>query len=165
MSSNSSHQNNQTNIEPIEYEQTKRSARRIAREVAMQSMYQSLINQASIASIQQLNLNQYLSPADLKHIDLAYLQRLIEGISEHTATLQQLIEPYLDRKIVELSPIEHSILLLGSYELLHCLDIPYKVVINESITIAKAFGSNDGYRYINGVLDKLVSVVRPNNMV
>ena len=67
----------------------------------------------------------------------------------------------MDRKTSELSPIEHGVLLIGTYELKHCVDIPYRVAINEAVELAKSFGGTDGHKYVNGVLDKAASELRP----
>ncbi|WP_414947301.1 transcription antitermination protein NusB, partial [Klebsiella pneumoniae] len=75
-------------------------------------------------------------------------------------TLTEAFTPYLDRPVAELSPVERAALLVGAYELVHCLDIPYKVVINEAVELAKTFGGVEGYKYVNGVLDKRAAQVR-----
>jgi N utilization substance protein B len=76
------------------------------------------------------------------------------------ATLTEAFTPFLDRPVAELSPVERAALLVGAYELVHCVDIPYKVVINEAVELAKTFGGVEGYKYVNGVLDKLAAQVR-----
>ena len=67
---------------------------------------------------------------------------------------------HVDRKTTELSPVEHGVLLIGAYELTHCIDIPYKVAINEAVELAKSFGGTDGHKYVNGVLDKAAADLR-----
>lgn len=74
--------------------------------------------------------------------------------------LREAFVPYIDRPLDELSPIEHGILLIGSYELIHHVDVPYKVAINEAVELAKEFGGTDGFKFVNGVLDKLAARVR-----
>ena len=76
----------------------------------------------------------------------------------------RLIAPHLDRPIVELSPIEHAVLLIGTFELKSHIEIPYRVVINEAVELAKSFGGTDGFRYVNGVLDKVAAQVRPTEV-
>ncbi len=71
------------------------------------------------------------------------------------AELSGAVSPHLDRPLEQLDPVEHAVLLLGAYELLHKPDVPWKVVVNESVNLAKVFGAEEGYKFINGVLDKL----------
>jgi N utilization substance protein B len=85
---------------------------------------------------------------------------LLHGCIREHAELDAQLSAHLDRKIEQLSPIEHAVLLIGSYELLHCIDIPYKVAINEAVELAKSFGGTDGHKYVNGVLDKLAASAR-----
>ena len=81
--------------------------------------------------------------------------------SREAAALDAVLARHVDRKTTELSPIEHGVLLIGAYELKHCLDIPYKVAINEAVELAKTFGGTDGHKYVNGVLDKVAADLRP----
>ncbi len=76
------------------------------------------------------------------------------------AELDRLITPLLDRKIAEISPIEHAVMWIGTYEFLHCLDVPWRVVLNECIELAKEFGGTDGHKYVNGVLNGLAPTLR-----
>src|SRR5262249_10611683 len=94
--------------------------------------------------------------------DSKYFAPLLEGTIEEAGALERLIAPALDRKPKELSPVERGILLLAAFELKHAPDIPYKVVINEAVELAKEFGGTDGHKYVNGVLDKLVAKLRPD---
>ena len=77
------------------------------------------------------------------------------------ADLDAILARHVDRKTTELSPIEHGILMIGAYELKHCLDIPYRVAINEAVELAKSFGGTDGHKYVNGVLDRAAGDLRP----
>ena len=72
-----------------------------------------------------------------------------------------MLSQHVDRKTTELSPVEHGVLMIGTYELTHCIDIPYKVAINEAVELAKSFGGTDGHKYVNGVLDKAAADLRP----
>ena len=72
--------------------------------------------------------------------------------------------PYVDRPLAELSPVEHGILLIGSFELIHHVEVPYKVAINEAVELAKSFGGTDGFKFVNGVLDKLAADVRAHEV-
>jgi N utilization substance protein B len=74
--------------------------------------------------------------------------------------LRERFVPYVDRPLAELSPVEHAVLLIGSFELVQHLEVPYRVAINEAVELAKSFGGTDGYRFVNGVLDKLAAEVR-----
>jgi N utilization substance protein B len=85
---------------------------------------------------------------------------LLHGCIAEASALDAGITPLLDRPMAEISPVEHAILWIGEYEFKNCLDVPYRVVINECIELAKAFGGTDGHKYVNGVLDKLAADVR-----
>ena len=93
--------------------------------------------------------------------DRAMFDKLLQGCIEQTAALDALLIPHLDRPVAELSPIEHGVLLIGLYELQHCVDVPYRVAINEAVELAKSFGGTDGHKYVNGVLDKAAVDLRP----
>ena len=97
-------------------------------------------------------------------IDDKYFLTLVNGATEHAAALEATLTPYLDRKLNALSPIESAVLLIGTYEALHCLDVPYRVVINEAVELAKSYGGTDGHKYVNGVLDKLLPKARPQEV-
>lgn len=128
-----------------------------AREFALQALYQYQLSGNSMESIDAFTRDlSGFNKADAVHYDaLAY------GCAREAQELDTLIAPQLDRPWPEISPIEHAILWIGAYEFAHCLDVPYRVVINECIELAKAFGGTDGHKYINGVLDKLASIQRP----
>jgi N utilization substance protein B len=132
--------------------------RRRARELALQGLYQWQMNHATPAELMQ-NLSE------LEHFegaDQALLGTLLNGAMREHDALRARLEPFADRKWAEVSPVERSILLIGAWELLHTLDTPYRVVINESIELAKRFGGTDGHRWVNGVLDKLAAQARPD---
>lgn len=95
-------------------------------------------------------------------IDLDFFRRLLRGVEQHAAELDAAIEPHLDRPLEELDPIEHAILRLGTFELLHVPDVPRAIAINEAVELAKRFGATDGHRYINGVLDRIADRARPH---
>lgn len=92
--------------------------------------------------------------------DKAHFDALLHGCIRESAGLDALLIKHLDRPTSELSPIEHGAMLIGAYELKHCIDIPYKVVINESVELTKSFGGTDGHKYVNGVLDKAAFELR-----
>lgn len=135
-----------------------RSARRRSRELALQGLYQWLVGGRDAAAIEA-------QPLDDDHTrsgaDMAHYRELLNGAIAHAADLRAGFAPYLDRSVEALSPVEHAILLIGAYELQHRIEIPYRVVINEAVELAKSFGGTDGFRYVNGVLDKLAAQLRP----
>jgi len=91
----------------------------------------------------------------MSKVDLEYFHDILHGVPREKAELDAKIEKLLDRRLDELTPVELAILRLGAYEMVHRLDVPYKVVINESVELAKTFGATDGHKYVNGILDKL----------
>jgi len=103
---------------------------------------------------------QFLEEKDETRIDVAYFCTLLSQITQRVDELDAHIKPYLDRTIQELDLVERAILRMGAYELVHCLDVPYRVVINEGVDLAKRFGADQSYRYINGVLDRLAKKIR-----
>ncbi|MFM2121511.1 MAG: hypothetical protein RL722_2979 [Pseudomonadota bacterium] len=133
-----------------------KSARRIARELAVQGLYEWQIGKADSAAIDaHLREQESFAQADAAHLDA-----LLQGCISQAAELDALLSPHMDRRPVELSPVEHAVLWVGTYELAHCVDVPYKVAINESVELAKSFGGTDGHKYVNGVLDKLAPKLR-----
>jgi N utilization substance protein B len=92
--------------------------------------------------------------------DVPYFRTLLNGAIANAAELDSQMTPFLDRAATEVSPVEHGILLVGGYELMSELEVPYRVVINEAVELAKSFGGTDGHKYVNGVLDKLAARLR-----
>jgi N utilization substance protein B len=133
-----------------------RSARRRSRELALQGLYAWQVSGASAADLQA----QLAESRDFGKADARYFAYLLAGTIAHAAEFEQLLAPALDRKPSELSPVERAILLLAVFELRDAPDIPYRVVINEAVELAKAFGGTDGHKYVNGVLDKLAATLR-----
>jgi N utilization substance protein B len=86
--------------------------------------------------------------------------QLLKGVPRHVQEIDALLQPLLDRRVEQVDPVERAILRLGVYELLHCPDLPYRVVINEAVELAKGFGAEQGHRYVNGVLDRIARQVR-----
>ena len=133
-----------------------KSKRRVSRELVLQGLYQWRLTgdtEGVIAS--QLRETQIFPRADE-----AFFFFLLSGVLTHVDQLEQTIQPCLDRSLKELSPVEYGILLLSTYELVHFLDIPYRAIINEAIELARIYGGSDGYKYVNGVLDKLAYKLR-----
>ena len=134
-----------------------KSARRRAREYALQGLYQWQVAGNTVADIRA----HLAADAHFARADSEYFAQLLAGTIAAAAELKQEIAPALDRKVEELSPVERGILLLAAWELKHAPEIPFRVVINEAIELAKDFGGTDGYKYVNGVLDKLAPRLRP----
>jgi transcription antitermination protein NusB len=133
-----------------------RSGRTRAREFAIQALYQHLVGKNEAADIDVFTRDlQGFSKADAAHYDA-----LFHGCVKQAHQLDDAIVPHLDRPLNEISPVERAIMWLGAYELEHCLDVPWRVVLNEYIEQAKAFGGTDGHKYVNGVLNKLAPAYR-----
>jgi transcription antitermination protein NusB len=132
------------------------SARRKSREFALQGLYEWLIGGADAGVVDaHVREQEGFDQCDAVHFDL-----LLHGCIRERVALDAQLATHLDRKAEQLSPVEHAVLLIGSYELLHCVDIPYKVAINEAVELAKSFGGTDGHKYVNGVLDKTAATLR-----
>ena len=130
--------------------------RRRSREFALQGLYQWQLSKNDPAAI-ALNLAE---ARGFDKIDADYFKMLLEGSIAAAPELERLITPYLDREFVRLSPVERGILLLAGYELMHQPGVPYRAVINEAVELAKSYGGTDGYKFVNGVLDKLAAELR-----
>lgn len=138
----------------------KRSPRTRAREFALQSLYQHQVGKNDFTAIDRFTRGlQGFHKCDALHYDA-----LFAGCMEQQPHLDTLITPYLDRPLTELSPIEHAILWMGTYEFQYCLENPWRVVLNEYIELAKSFGGTDGYKYVNGVLHRLAEQLRTQEM-
>jgi transcription antitermination protein NusB len=134
-----------------------RSARRRAREFALQGLYEWLVGGGDASAIDaHMREQEGFGKCDRAHFDA-----LLQGCIAQAAELDAALAHHLDRRLKELSPVEHGVLLIGAYELKHCVDIPYKVAINEAVELAKSFGGTDGHKYVNGVLDKTAADLRP----
>ncbi len=133
-----------------------RSARTRAREFALQGLYQHFVGASNVATIDQFTRElQGFGKADAAHFDA-----LLHGCIELADDLDALIVPLLDRELGQISPIEHGCMWIGAYELLKCPDVPWRVVLNECIELAKEFGGTDGHKYINAVLNGLAPRLR-----
>jgi N utilization substance protein B len=137
-----------------------KSARSRAREFALQGLYQHLVggNDAQAIDVFTRDLAGF-HKADSVHYDA-----LLHGCVKEAAELDALILPLLDRKMEEISPIEHGVMWIGAYELLHCADVPWRVVLNECIELAKEFGGTDGHKYVNAVLNGVAPQLRPSEV-
>jgi N utilization substance protein B len=134
-----------------------KSARRRAREIALQGLYEWLISGTDAGVIEAHMREQ----DGFEKCDVAHFDALLHGCIRDAAMLDAVLAKHVDRKTSELSPIEHAVLMIGAFELANCLDVPYKVAINEAVELAKSFGGTDGHKYVNGVLDKSAADLRP----
>ncbi len=165
-----------------------RSARRRAREFALQGLYQWLVGGADAAAVEGELQEREMSrgtadesasgsegnaahetthataaeraAALARRADMAHFRQVLHGAIDHAVELRADFAPFIDRDLKQLSPVEHAILLIGSYELKHCAEIPYRVVINEAVELAKSFGGAEGFKYVNGVLDRVAQQLR-----
>lgn len=129
------------------------AARRKARRFALQALYEWAISQNPMFEIEA----RYRVENDMHKVDLEYFHELIHEISGKVEGIDDAFAPHLDRKFQELDHVERAILRIGTYELLHRIDVPYKVVINEGIELAKDFGASESHKYVNGVLDRVAA--------
>ena len=134
----------------------KKSTRQKARDLALQAIYQWQFNPVPASNLE----TQMLFEINQKKTDVEFFSDLIRGTLRHCEQLDAQMLPFLDRKITELNPIELAVMRLAIYELMYRLDVPYKVVINEALELAKKFGSTEGHKYVNGVLDKVATKLR-----
>lgn len=132
------------------------SARHKARELALQGAYSW---QMSNNAIDQVELALATSN-DMQKVDMAYFQALLRGVAHNASKLDETIKPYLGRLPEELDPIEKAILRLATFELTERMDVPYRVIINEAIELAKDFGAEESHKFVNGALDKAVKTLR-----
>lgn len=142
-------------------DQPPQSRRGLARRLTMQALYQWLVNETPPQTL----LKQFREqPEGLGRADPEYFSELLCGTVEHAAALIELVRPQLDRPLDQLDPVEYAVLLLGAYELLFRPEVPWKVVVNESVSLAKTFGAEDGFKFVNGVLDKIARSTRADEI-
>lgn len=127
-----------------------------ARHHAVQALYQWQMTGQNIKEIH----NQFLEEQDVKEFDVNYFETLLSGIPANLSSLDEILGLFLDRSIESVDPVERAILRLGTYELQNHLEVPYRVVINEGVELAKVFGAEQGHKYVNGVLDKIAHKLR-----
>ena len=133
-----------------------KSGRTRAREFALQALYQHLVGRNDAAAIDAFTRDL----SGFHKADSAHYDALLHGCIEQAAALDALILPLLDRKMEEISPIEHAAMWIGAYEFQHAADVPWRVVLNECIELAKEFGGTDGHKYVNAVLNGLAPQLR-----
>ncbi|MGP3792453.1 transcription antitermination factor NusB [Pseudomonas sp. B392_1p] len=142
--------------QPAKPAKGKIATRRVARSLAMQALYQWHMAGQSLNEIEA----QFRVDNDFAGVDGAYFHELLTGVARNKTEVDGHIEPHLDRPLEELDPVELAILRLSTYELSYRVDVPYRVVINEGIELAKTYGATDGHKFVNGVLDKLAPTLR-----
>jgi N utilization substance protein B len=134
------------------------TARSLARRLALQALYRWQLNTGPWQDLVQ----EFATSDDMPRADGDYFRALISGVVDAHGELDGALAPWLDRKPAELDPVEHALLLIGSYELQHRPDVPYRVVINEAVSLARRFGATGGHKFVNGVLDRAARFYRPH---
>ncbi len=132
------------------------SGKRRARKLALQSLYQWFMAGDELTAIEA----QFHAMNNMEKVNVEYYRRLLYGVPKELASIESALQTVLDRSIAQLNPVELTILRLCTFELLHCLEIPYRVILDESVSLAKTFGSQDGHKYVNGVLHNLAKTLR-----
>lgn len=131
-------------------------ARKRSRRLAVQALYQWQLADGSLRDIEA----QFLEEQDFRLADVEYFRELIHQVPAHLDVVDAALEPHMERRVEELDPVERAILRIASYELRERLEIPYRVVLNEAVALAKTFGAADGHKYVNAVLDKAARQLR-----
>ena len=138
--------------------------RTLARRAAVQGLYQWQVSGRDLRDVETLLLGDSDLPeelgADLRDMDLGYFRELLRGVATRVSELDAAVEPFLDRPMSGVDPVEKAILRVGAFELVGRPEIPYRVVINEAVELAKIFGAEQSHRFVNGVLDRLAMDVR-----
>lgn len=130
--------------------------RRKSRELVLKAVYRGMLNASELSQI----FRDMTDDPDYNKADEAYFRQLLQSVTANLAAIDDKLVNFIDRPLAELSPVEHAILRIAGCELMFDGSIPYRVVINEGVELAKIFGGTDGHKYINGVLDKLAADVR-----
>ena len=131
-------------------------ARSLARKRAVQALYSWQVSSGELSDIDE----SFVLENDMSKVDVPYFKELLQNIPRCIEELDQLMQPLLDRPLEELDPVEHAVLRMSLYELLHKPEIPYRVVINEGVEVVKTFGAAQSHKFINGILDKAAQQVR-----
>ncbi len=137
-----------------------KSQRSRSREFALQALYQRLVGKNPIADIDAFTRDL----AGFSKSDPVHFEALLQGCASQSEALDTLLLPLLDRKLAEISPVEHAVLWIGAFEFANCPDVPWRVVLNECIELAKEFGGTDGHKYVNAVLNELAKRLRSTEM-
>jgi N utilization substance protein B len=137
----------------------KPSPRRKARELAFQAVFSWQISQNSVNDVEV----NFLTDNSKRRFDIEYFQQLFRGVTSNVEELDLAISPHVDRPLDDIDHVEKAILRVAIFELSDCQDVPYRVVINEAIELAKSFAADDSHKFVNGVLDKAVKLLRPQD--
>jgi transcription antitermination protein NusB len=132
------------------------SSRHRARECVLQGLYERQLSGNAVDAVRA----RLVAEASFANADRAYFDELWSGVNAEADALIRMIAAIIDRPVAQLSPVERAVLVIGAWELKHRAEIPYRVVIDESIELAKSYGGTDGHRFVNGVLDKLAPSLR-----
>ncbi|MDX1513185.1 MAG: transcription antitermination factor NusB [Gammaproteobacteria bacterium] len=133
-----------------------RGSRRLARRAALQAIYQW---QATGQSAEEIG-DQFEQESTYARLDAEFFRRLLNGVTGNVQILDEALEPFIDRPLSQIDPVERAVLRIAAFELTQCTDVPWRVVINESVELARAFGAEQGHRFVNGVLDRLAPAAR-----
>jgi len=134
----------------------KPSPRRKARELAVQAVYSWQLSENAVSEIE----SNFLVDNSSRRFDISFFQQLFRGVTASVSELDEAIMPHVDRPLEDVDHVEKAVLRVAIFELKECLDVPYKVVINEAIELAKSFAADDSHKFVNGVLDKAVKLIR-----
>lgn len=135
----------------------KPSPRRKARELAFQAVFSWQISQNSVKDVEV----NFITDNSKRRFDIEYFQQLLHGVTSNVKEIDLAISPHVDRPLDDIDHVEKAILRVAVFELSDCQDVPYRVVINEAIELAKSFAADDSHKFVNGVLDKAVKLIRP----
>lgn len=137
----------------------KPSPRRKARELAVQAIYSWQLSQNSVTDVEV----NFIADNSKRRFDIEYFQLLLRGVTTNLSDIDGAISPFVDRPLDDIDQVEKAILRVAVFELKDCTDVPYRVVINEAIELAKSFAADDSHKFVNGVLDKTVKIIRPED--
>ncbi len=135
----------------------KPSPRRKARELAVQATYSWQVSQNPVNEVEV----NFIVDNSKRRFDIEYFQLLLRGVTSNIKEIDESISPHVDRPLDDIDQVEKAILRVAIFELKDCTEVPYRVVINEAIELAKAFAADDSHKFVNGVLDKAVKLIRP----
>jgi N utilization substance protein B len=136
-------------------------ARSLSRRLAMQALYQWQMTGQTFAELR----HQFATEEEYDDVDPDYFVELLQGVLEKSTELDATLGELIDRPVAQLDPVEHAVLMLGLHELQHRLDVPYRVVINEGVELAKKFGATEGHKFINAVLDRAARSLRETEQI
>jgi N utilization substance protein B len=135
-------------------------ARSNARKNVVQALYQWQMTGTSVIEIER----QFSESDRLKNVQRSYFSELLRGVPKELAAIDDALKMFVDRPVEKIDPVERAILRMSIFELFHRLDIPYRVILNEAVSLSKIYGAQDGYKYINGVLDKIAHRYRADEV-